>query len=145
MRRIDHQQRQMPGHAWNPRPPEAQPEITINERGDDPEDDVAFMARRPVLRPVRGRSHGETSSTSPSSGSSPSPRAPDFRNTVIFTLERQSVAASLPWHNEREMFEQVARAVRVQQSELLQIHMVSHRPPDFIQGEPTGHFGAKGD
>ena len=137
-RRIDGQQLHSLGHEWNPRPIPQQPDQPETERYSwerDPEDETALMARRPVRRTARSSSHGRPSSTSSSSTSSSTSSAPDFRQTVLFTLDRRSFPALLPWHDDRELFAQASQAVQVPQSELLQIHMVSHRPPDFIQGD----------
>ena len=134
--RVQADRRGREPHEWDPPDPRSlddHPEIT--HRGEDPEDTVAFMARRPAPRLARRDAHEVTSSTSPSSVSTSSSMAPDYRHTVIFTLERRSVAASLPWHDDRELFDQVARALRIQQTDLLQTYRVSHRPPDFIQGD----------
>ena len=130
VRRIDQQRLREPGHHWwDARTSAEQPETAHNDRGNAPEDEVAFMARRRVLRRPRSSSHRGTSSTSSSSTTTSSSSATDHRTTILFTLDRQSFAAVLPWHNSHELMVQAARTVHIQPSELLHVLSTSRLHP----------------
>ena len=98
---------------------------------DAPIDGSSLMARRPV--PRRPLSSSTTPSTSSSSSSTP-----DWRQTVIFTLDGRSTSSSLPWHDNDALLVHAALSVDLPQSQVLCMHGVPHRPTDFIQMDLQG-------
>ena len=93
-------------------------------------DETSLMARRPFFR--------RPSSSSPSYTSSSTSSTPDWRQTVIFLLDGRTMSANLPWHDSTEMLRLTAQAADLPLSLVMRTHMISHRPPDFIQMDLQG-------
>ena len=93
-------------------------------------DETSLMARRPFFR--------RPSSSSPSYTSSSTSSTPDWRQTVIFLLDGRTMSANLSWHDSTEMLRLTAQAADLPLSLVMRTHMISHRPPDFIQMDLQG-------
>ena len=150
-RRVRQRQLLHPPHMWNPPQGDAQPETTHPRHAAShgaPEDESSFMARSLMIHRPAGETPQEEasrssrtsrsySSTSPSSSSSTS-EAEDWRQTVIFSLDGRSLSLPLPWHDQAELYRLAAREFDITSLDIIRLHLVMHRPLDYIQVDLHG-------
>ena len=110
-----------------------------DETRNAPEDTTSFMARQLTLHdaaslPSSGRSsRSSTSSSSSSRSTSRSSEDEDWRQTVIFSLDGRSISTLLPWHDQTELYRQAAREFGIEPLGIIRLHLVLHRPLDYVQ------------
>ena len=147
VRRVRQRALQHPAHIWNPHPEEDTPETHHPRREgsqDEPEDATSFMARQLTLQDMAtssssGRtSRSGTSSSSSSRSISLSSEAEDWRQTVIFSLDGRSISTQLPWHDQTELYRLAAREFDIESLDIIRLHLVLHRPLDYIQVDLHG-------
>ena len=147
-RRVRQRQSLHPPHVWNPPPGDEQPETDHprnNDTNDAPEDITSFMARQLMVQdiaatsPTDGASRSERSSSSPSSFSSSTiSGTEDWRQTVIFSLDGRSISTQLPRHDQTELYRLAAREFGIEPLDIIRLHLVLHRPLDYIQVDLHG-------
>ena len=147
VRRVRQRALQHPAHTWNPHPEEDTPETHHPRREgsqDAPEDAISFMARPLTLQDMAtssssGRSsRSGTSSSSSSRSISLSSEAEDWRQAVIFSLDGRSISTQLPWHDQTELYRLAAREFDIESLDIIRLHLVLHRPLDYIQVDLHG-------
>ena len=142
VRRVRQRQLQHPSHMWNQPNGDEAPESQHprqDETRNAPEGTTSFMARQLTLHdaaslPSSGRSsRSSTSSSSSSRSTSRSSEDEDWRQTVIFSLDGRSISTLLPWHDQTELYRQAAREFGIEPLGIIRLHLVLHRPLDYVQ------------
>ena len=133
--------------SGNPPLGEEQPETTHPRQNNidaAPEDATSFMAKQLMLQdtaatsPARESSRSESSSSSTSTSSLTTSEAEDWRQTVIFSLDGRSISTRLPWHDQEELYRLAAREFGIAPLDVIRLHLVLHRPLDYIQVDLHG-------
>eukprot|EP00435_Cladocopium_sp_Y103_P059981 s1266_g21.t1 len=110
------------------------PEIANDPPAEEPHDETTLMARTRFGTTSPRSTRSTSSSTSPQTSSVQD----EWKQTVVYSLDRQSKELDLPWNDGSLLKDKIAEGFGCAREAVHQTHFISHPPQDLIDSNLQG-------